>query len=378
MAAVPGRSIPDRFSAQIGRVPSSAAERTALGCASVLGAVRRHVVRSAAAAVLFIPTNAFADYPLGYMRGYGTRTYAIADLLWGMTIISVLVVVVVTGLLLAGLLRRRIVAPQLPGRAPVVRAAGGLSWIVIGITISTGVLFGVAVWSVVTLADISNPPPGGATLTLEVTGHQWWWEIRYDDENPSRVFTTANEIHIPTGQPVIVKLVGADVIHSFWVPSLAGKTDAIPGQNNVTWLEAQNPGVYRGQCTEYCGEQHAHMAFQVIATTPETFNAWRDDQLKAAPPPRSDEEVNDQNVFIVKCGICHTVRGTRAGGSLGPDLSHLMSRTTIAAATLPNTPGYLSAWIADPQHVKPGNFMPRLEMSAGDLDHVRRFLETLQ
>jgi cytochrome c oxidase subunit 2 len=175
-----------------------------------------------------------------------------------------------------------------------------------------------------------------------------------------------------------VRLRGADVIHSFWVPALTGKTDAIPGQNNRTWLQADHPGVFRGQCTEYCGEQHAHMGFEVIAQPPDQFATWWNAQLQGAPPAPSLPPTNAQNAFIAKCGICHTVRGTRAGGRLGPDLTHIMSRRTIGAATLPNTPGQLAAWIADPQHTKPGNFMPQLDLSGPELISIRDYVETLK
>jgi len=168
------------------------------------------------------------------------------------------------------------------------------------------------------------------------------------------------------------------VIHSFWVPPLNGKMDTIPGQMNVTWLDASEPGTYRGQCTEYCGLQHAHMALFVIAQAPSDFRNWWKHQLVDQPEPRTNAERSAMQTFIVRCGGCHTVRGTNAGGRVGPDLSHLMARHTIAAGTLPNTPGNLSAWIADPQGVKPGNFMPTLDLTGRELSDVRSYLETLK
>ena len=321
---------------------------------------------------------AYAAAPLNYLRTQGTHADAATPLLWAMMIISIAVVVIVSVLLLAGLFRRVDRSPALPGRPSVERAAGGLAWISIGVTASTIVLFAVTVWTVVTLAAVSSPPPGPTGTDLEVIGHQWWWEVHYRNDDPSRTFTTANEIHIPVGETVHVKLQGVDVIHSFWVPALAGKTDVIPGQTNTTWLQAKAPGVYRGQCTEYCGQQHAHMALQVIADPPDEFKAWRDNQLQGADTAMSASPQQDQNVFIAKCGVCHAVRGTRAGGILGPDLSHLMTRTTIAAGTLPNTPGYLSAWIADPQRIKPGSLMPQLDLSGPELARIRQFLESLK
>jgi cytochrome c oxidase subunit 2 len=323
--------------------------------------------------------EAQAETPLTYLRSFGARADPIRSLTWGLMLIAIAVVVITTVLLIGALARRRDIAmPVLPGAAPVRRPAGGLSWLYVGVGLSTIVLFGAVVWTVVVLAAVSRPPPNAAGFTIEVTGHQWWWEVKYVADRPDRQFRTANEIHIPVGEPITVKLQGTDVIHSFWVPALTGKTDVIPGQANLTWIEAQRPGVYRGQCTEYCGQQHAHMGLEVIADPPDAFKAWWDRQLQPAVPPASPAAIADENAFISKCGICHSVRGTRAGGALGPDLSHLMARRTIAAATLSNTPGHLAAWISDAQHVKPGNLMPRLDISGPDLVRITRFLESQQ
>jgi cytochrome c oxidase subunit II len=337
------------------------------------------VVRALIAGVVFLPAAAHASPPLNYLQAHGTRAYPVSYLLWGMMLISVAVVVIISVLLLGAVYRRRQEPmPELPGRAPVERAGGGLSWITIGVGVSTVVLFGVTVWTVVVLAAVGAPPLGQAALNIEVAGHQWWWEVRYLGDDPSRGFRTANEIHIPVGQPVVVKLTSPDVIHSFWVPALTGKTDTIPGQTNMTWFEARKPGIYQGQCTEYCGQQHAHMGLQVIASAPDAFEKWRDDQLAGAPMATSDEAIRDENLFVGKCGICHTVRGTRAGGLVGPDLSHFMSRRTIAAATLRNTPEGLLDWITDPQRVKPGTQMPRPALAGDDLDRIVRYIQTLQ
>jgi cytochrome c oxidase subunit II len=329
-----------------------------------------------ACAACSTPDAAYADPPLGFLRGYGPHTPV--ALTWGVLIISILTVVIICGILLVALWRNRGLQPDtLPGTAPVKRPYGGLTAIYAGVALSTLVLFGVSVWTVVTLADVASPS-SKPKITIEVTGHQWWWEVRYGDDDPSRIFTTANEIHIPVGEPVRVRLKAVDVIHSFWVPRLAGKTDAIPGQINTTWLQADKAGTYRGQCTEYCGLQHAHMGFEVVATSPEKFKAWWDRQLEGAAEPRSESAQAGEQVFVQKCGACHSVRGTLAGGILGPNLSHLMGRQMIAAATLPNRPGYLSGWIADPQSIKPGSMMPDIDLSGPQLVHVRDFLETLR
>jgi len=331
-----------------------------------------------AAADAAFATVASADTPLSYMRGYGLKAYPVVTLTWGLLLISLAVVVIIAGLGMGALLRRRSApAIGLDGRLSVARDEGGLRWIYIGVAISSVVLIAAAVWTFLTLAAVGDVP-ASAALTIEVTGHQWWWQVRYLSDDPSRIFTTANEIHIPVGEPVRFRLIGADVIHSFWVPALAGKTDVIPGQTNLTWLEAEKPGSYRGQCTEYCGQQHAHMALFVVASPASEFTAWWNSQLRSAPAPASPAIAEGEAAFRVHCGACHTVRGTGAGGILGPDLSHLMTRQTIAAGTLPNNPGYLSAWIADPQHLKPGSQMPNLDLSGPDLAKIRSFLETLR
>ena len=175
-----------------------------------------------------------------------------------------------------------------------------------------------------------------------------------------------------------MRLIGDDVIHSFWIPALAGKTDVIPGQTNLAWLEANTAGTYRGQCTEYCGAQHAHMAEFVIADSATEFNGWWDRQLSDAQVPASDTTTRGEAIFLARCGACHTVRGTGAGGILGPDLTHLMSRHTLGAGTVPNDPQSLPAWINNAQAVKPGSRMPNIDLPPQDLDAVTAYVETLQ
>jgi cytochrome c oxidase subunit 2 len=216
-------------------------------------------------------------------------------------------------------------------------------------------------------------------LTIEVTGHQWWWEIRYTDVDASNIFTTANEIHIPVGVPVTFTLYGADVIHSFWVPNLAGKKDLIPGKVNTIWLQADKPGVYRGQCAEYCGLQHAQMAFWVVAEPQEQFNAWRQNQTQTSVPPASDSQKRGQQVFMSKtCVMCHAINGTAAGSNIGPNLTHVGSRNMIAAATMTNTRDHLAQWIKDSQQVKPGNKMPQNNLSDADLQSLIDYLQSLK
>jgi cytochrome c oxidase subunit 2 len=217
------------------------------------------------------------------------------------------------------------------------------------------------------------------TVNIEVTGYQWWWSVRYDDQKPTRIFTTANEIHVPVGKPVKITLVAADVIHSFWVPNLSGKMDLIPGQKNELILNADRAGLYRGQCAEFCGLQHAKMGLRVIAEPEEEFAAWRERQIK--PALESDDALleSGERVFLNNgCILCHAIRGTIAGGRMGPDLTHIGSRSAIAADTLPNTVGYMAGWIADPQAIKPGNYMPSVPLNGGDLNALVHYLEALK
>jgi cytochrome c oxidase subunit 2 len=178
--------------------------------------------------------------------------------------------------------------------------------------------------------------------------------------------------------PVVIRLHGGDVIHSFWVPQLAGKTDAIPGQQNITWLEADRPGVFRGQCAEYCGAEHAKMGFEVVAQSMADFQRWRLTQLQGAMPPGTPAQQRGYALTIGQCGRCHAIRGTAASARTGPDLTHLMSRRTLAAAMLINNPGSLAGWIEDPQSAKPGALMPAQPLSGPQLNDVTTYLETLK
>ncbi len=372
---------PTRSRGPRGRPASNASARAA---DAIAGTRRRAHARPLPFAItlvgsLPIAARAHAQTPLSYLEAHGGRAFPINALTWGLIGISLAVIVMSIVLVLAGTFRGPTWhADALPGRLDLEPLRRGAGWITIGVAVSTLVLFATTVWTVVTLADVSDPPGGDPKINLEVIGHQWWWEVRYLGATPDQTFRTANEIHVPVGEPVGVRLKTVDVIHSFWIPALTGKTDLIPGQTNTTWFSADRPGVYRGQCTEYCGQQHAHMGFEVIADPSQDFEKWRTRQIEPLRTPSSGSERRDLDTFVAKCGVCHSVRGTPATGVLGPDLSHLMSRPKIAAAALPNTIGSLSAWIADPQHVKPGALMPRLDLSGPELTRIRRFLETLR
>jgi cytochrome c oxidase subunit 2 len=253
----------------------------------------------------------------------------------------------------------------------------GVRWIWIGVALSSVVLLATIIWTVVVFNAVAHPARH-PMLTIEVTGRQWWWSAYYLNDDPTQNFMTANEIHIPVGEPVRLRLLSGDVIHSFWAPALAGKTDMIPGRTNIMWLQADKAGRYRGECQEYCGLQHANMAFAVVAEPREQFERWRQAQLRLAAPPATPQQIEGQRIFTFKCGACHTVRGSEAGGSTGPDLTHLMSRRSLAAGAAPNNPGALSGWIGNPQGVKPGVHMPTLFLSGPELAAVRSYLLTLQ
>lgn len=307
-----------------------------------------------------------------FLRAYGFVAGREARLGWILLGIAAVVVLVVSALVVAGALRR-----ARAERGRIEREGEGLRWIVIGgIVVPSLVLIGVLVLTVTTQAAIATP--AGADLTVRVTGRQWWWEVTYLDPSPSLMATTANEIHIPVGRPVRLQVVSGDVIHSFWIPELAGKTDLIPGQENVMWLEADRPGVYHGQCAEYCGLQHAKMAMEVIAEPPEAFARWLARQRAPAAAPAATDAAAGARVFATTaCALCHTVRGTMAGGRLGPDLTHVAGRRTIAAGTIANTRGNLLGWIENPRAFKPGTLMPAVPLQGRELDDLTAYLQSL-
>ncbi|MDH0116035.1 cytochrome c oxidase subunit II [Agrobacterium pusense] len=219
---------------------------------------------------------------------------------------------------------------------------------------------------------------GEADLTIRVRAQQWWWQFIYEDATPDGGFQTANEMHIPVGRNVRVLLESPDVIHSFWVPSLAGKMDLVPGRENTLVFRADRPGVYRGQCAEFCGLQHSHMAFMVMADDEASYRRWANKQKAVAAMPQDADALAGKAVFLRKqCAACHTVRGTPAAGTTGPDLTHVGSRRTIGAGLLETTRGSLAAWIADPQTLKPGNNMLLVPLTGEELRQVSAYMEGL-
>jgi cytochrome c oxidase subunit II len=216
-------------------------------------------------------------------------------------------------------------------------------------------------------------------LFVEVVANQWWWDIRYHFPDVSKTVRTANEIHLPVGVPAMVYLKSNDVIHSFWIPNLAGKQDLIPGRVNDLMLVPRRIGAFRGQCAEYCGVQHAHMALDVTVESKADFARWLGLQQRPAPAPANPlQQAGFDYVTTRECSACHAVAGTPASGQVGPDLTHLLSRRSIAAGTYPMTRGHLYAWIADPQSAKPGTNMPVVGLDADQLHAVVAYLETLK
>jgi cytochrome c oxidase subunit 2 len=229
------------------------------------------------------------------------------------------------------------------------------------------------------LVDRSLAEVGPAPLRIQVTANQWWWDVNYVGAAPSENLRTANELHLPLGRPAVIQLQAKDVIHSFWAPNFNGKTDLIPGRVNYIAITPKRLGRFRGQCAEFCGLEHAKMAFDIVVQDPAAFDAWRRQQIASAAAPVSIAAVEGKQVFTSKaCVMCHRIQGTDASGMIGPDLTHLMSRTRIAAGALANGRGQLAAWIADPQGIKPGTTMPRVSLTSDELNAVTAYLETLQ
>jgi cytochrome c oxidase subunit 2 len=306
------------------------------------------------------------------LNSAGPQAGRIESLWWLMFWVCTVVFVAVMVALAVAILRGR------HGAAVDLAPATLTRNVSISVGVSTVALIGLLFASVLTgraLESLNSPD----ALQIRITGYQWWWNIDYLNADPSLQVTTANELHVPVGRPVSISLQSTDVIHSFWVPNLHGKTDLIPGHENTTVIRADVAGVFRGQCAEYCGAQHAHMAFVVVAEPSDQFEGWLAAQRKPAPDPGSTQSARGRAVFEQgPCAMCHTVRGTNAGGRIGPDLTHFATRSTIGAGTVPNTKGYLAGWIADPQHLKPGNRMPPTGLSSEDLQAVLSYLETLQ
>jgi cytochrome c oxidase subunit 2 len=338
---------------------------------------RRSVLRARHAAPLL--ALVLASLMLGGCGGkrstlapHSPQTHLIALLWWWMLGAAGVVFLGAVGLLMLAWLRRRV--PGLPFVGEREGVAGGMV-IAFGIVVPLVVLIALFAGANLYVIRSSAAPSAGSTrLTVDVIGHQWWWEVRY----PGTSAITANEIHIPVRRRVDVVALSADVIHSFWVPPLARKIDMIPGRTNHVLLYASRPGVYNGQCSEFCGLAHAYMGVRVIAEEPAGFQAWLANMARPALTATSAPARTGQQVFMnSQCASCHQIRGTAARATVGPDLTHVATRTTLAAATIPNNPRELAAWIRDPQAIKPGDRMPALGLSPPDVTAVAAYLKEL-
>jgi cytochrome c oxidase subunit 2 len=307
----------------------------------------------------------------------------VADLMRDFTVLLGIIFLIVIGIACASLLRRHRGIEQEPLEGAHLpspqtermlwRAVGGAS------ILTTVILLGLIVISVSAGKAISDQAMPSNALTIEVSASQWWWNVRYMNDDPSLIFTTANEIHIPVGRAVRIRGSSLDVIHSFWVPGLSGKRDLIPSRVTTEWFKADKAGRFRGQCAEFCGLQHAHMALWVVAEDEADFNQWRARQLANAADPANPSQQRGQQVFLqTACALCHAIRGTTAAGQNAPDLTHLASRLTIAAGTLPNNRGNLAGWISDPQTIKPGNHMATVPLQSDELQALLDYLGSLQ
>jgi cytochrome c oxidase subunit II len=328
---------------------------------------RRWGAVAVAAAVVTVSAGCGGDSP-STLQPAGPGAATVAGLGWLLFGIAAAVCTLVIVLVVWSAVTRR-------GPGTRVEPTRGRGYVlVLGIVLPAIVLTGVYAVGLRDMRALAEPP-SPSVLTVDVVGHLWWWEVRYPDSG----FETANEIHIPAGQPVTLRLTTADVNHSFWVPELMPKTDLVAGRVNEMWLLADAPGIYRGQCAEYCGLQHAHMAFQVVADPPDRFSAWLAQQSAPAAAPADPLAVQGRTVLeSTACASCHAVAGTTANGQIGPDLTHVASRNRLAAGAIPNDFGHMSGWIANSQTVKPGNLMPPQPLPPEDLLAVVTYLQSLE
>jgi cytochrome c oxidase subunit II len=333
-------------------------------------------VRTSSIAICMAALSGCAGNHSAFSIG-GPRAQQIAHLMLIFIGVSAVVYLIVIGLLIWSLLRRRSAtttyseekAAPAEGRARIAVGAG--------IAVTVVVLLALAIADFTVQRSLSGRPD--KALRILIIGHQYWWEIEYDDPAPANRIRTANEFRIPINRPVELILTSRDVIHSFWLPSLSGKKDLIPGHLNTELVIAQKPGTYTGQCAEFCGLQHAQMRLSVTAVSAQEFESWKQHELSPAREPATDTERAGRAVFErSSCILCHTIEGTAASATVGPDLTHLADRGTMAAGTVQNNPANLSSWILAPQRIKPGAQMPATPLRPTDLTALTRYLASLQ
>jgi cytochrome c oxidase subunit II len=314
-------------------------------------------------ALLF--TGCHRNHVQSVLHPVGPAAERIAYLWWFMFIVLAIVFIIVMALTMIAIFRR-------PAGNSTAPALGNKFIVISGIILPSIILIVLLILSVYASLALKAPSEG---MRIQVIGHQWWWEIHY----PEYRISTANEIHIPVGKPVLIELSSADVIHSFWVPNLGGKMDMLPGHTNLFSIESRKPGIFRGQCAEFCGLQHALMAFEVVVLPPDEFDEWLAAKQQPVPEPATPWLQRGREVFFeAACHNCHAIRDTPADGLIGPDLTHIGSRVSLGSGILRNNRGNLAGWIANPQPLKPGNRMPPSYLSTDDLHALVDYLETLK
>jgi cytochrome c oxidase subunit II len=329
---------------------------------------RRPVLTAALVAMLLLLVACSTKQSPAITDPKGTEAHTISGIWWLMCGLASFVYLVVGGFIVFALFRGR-----RSGSAKDMRMRDGTFIVVGGLIIPALILL--VLGAQVVHASNTLRKPEKNELRIEVVGKRWWWAVSY----PGEGITTANEIHIPVGRPLVIGLDSDNVIHSFWVPQLAGKVDLIPGQHNVLRVTATKPGTYRGECAEYCGLEHAKMNFLVVAQTAADFDAWVVRHQPAPTGPTDQLAATGQMVFMREpCSGCHTIRGTTANGTIGPDLTDIGSRLELGANTVPNTDSYLSGWVVNSQTIKPGNLMPPIPMNANDLHALVAYLRSLK
>lgn len=314
-----------------------------------------------------------AEHPQSVVHPRGPAAAAIGGLWWFLAVLVLAVFVVTMTLLVMALRRPRDTSARTDtdGGPPL----GTTRFVVVSGIVVPGILL-VGLLFASLGATVALRQPTSSFTTVRIVGHQWWWHVEY----PEFGIVTANELHVPVGEIVRLELTSADVVHSLWIPSLAGKIDLLPERRNEFWLQADVAGVYRGQCAEFCGVQHANMALEVVALPRAAFDDWarRMAEEQRAPPGEPSARRGHDVFFAAGCDACHAIAGTAARGRLGPDLTHLASRRMLAAATVPNEPSVLRRWLRAPQRIKPGNRMPATDLPDAELDALVAFLTSLE
>jgi cytochrome c oxidase subunit 2 len=326
------------------------------------------------AAVPGFLTNQSSLNPVG--PGAWRIEHEFALIFWITGIVYCLVMTV----LVVGVYRRRYTLEMMPAPQQTNEAGDRLATrAVAGAMIATVLLLFIMLVGSFRTSRALSAMNDEKVMTIDVYGHQWWWQVQYPNDEADKTVETANEIHVPVGVPIRIHGTSRDVIHSFWAPNVQGKRDLMPGYDTDVMMRIDQPGRWRGQCAEYCGEQHAHMSFYMVAESKQDFERWVTAQAQSSATPNNAQTQHGQQVFLTHaCVLCHTIRGTTAGSKVGPDLTHLASRSTIAAGMLPNTPGNLGGWILNAQALKPGSRMPPNQMSGADLQDLLAYLETLR